>query len=117
MMQKQKEMMQAEWTKLKLTGAQRKKIDAYMAHRQRAMEAWRKANPKAERGAMRPVMEKMNAERTSFLKKVLTGRQFKDYDADMKVMRAQRGGGRRGGPGGPGGPGGRPGGPPPAAKN
>lgn len=107
--------MDDEFKKLKVTGAQKKKIDAYMAHSMRAREAWRKANPNADRTTMRPLMEKMRAEQTAFFKKTLTGKQFKQFDADRAARRAKMGAGR-GGPGGPGGPGGRPGIPPRAGK-
>jgi hypothetical protein len=112
MMQK---LMDDEFKKLHVTPGQKKKIDGYMAHSRRAMEAYRKAHPNEDRSAMRPVMEKSRAERTAFLKKTLTAKQYKQYEEDMKAMRAKMGGGRRGGgPGGPPGGGrGGPGGPPP----
>ena len=95
MMQK---FMDDELKKVHATTKQVNECHAYNAHAQRAMAAYRKANPTMDRTAMRPMMEKMRAERTAFLKKTLTAKQYKQWDADMKAMRGKMGGGR-GGPG------------------
>ena len=106
-----------ELKKVKATPAQSKKIHAFQDHMMKVREAFMKANPKMDREARRPVMEKWRAEQTAFLKKTLTGKQYAQWDADMKAARARGGGGGPGGGrGGPGG-GGRPGIPPGAGSH
>src|ERR1039457_1587995 len=65
MMQK---FMDDELKKVHATTKQVDACHAYNAHAQRAMAAYRKANPTMDRTAMRPMMEKMRAQRTAFLK-------------------------------------------------
>lgn len=98
-----------ELKKVKATPKQVKQVHAYMEKSRAEMDAYRKSHQNLKREDMRPMMEKRRAAQEKFLKSVLTGKQWKQWDADMKALRARFGGGRpggmRGGPGGPGGPG------------
>lgn len=98
------------YKKLKLTAAQKKKVDAIDAKYKKQFDALRaKRDPKGFE-AMRGLMEKRNKE----ILGVLDKNQKKIYEAEMKKWQDMR----RRGPGGPGGPGpmGRPGGPEPGKK-
>lgn len=101
------------YKKLKLTDAQKKKVEAINQKYRKQFEAMRgqKPDPKGFE-KMKGLMDKRNKE----IMAVLDKNQKKIYEAEMKKwqqMRGPGGPGGHGGPGGPGGPGGmgRPGGP------
>jgi hypothetical protein len=99
------------------TPAQMKRIEPFLAHEIKEMEALRPqskpGSPPPPRPDFRTLMPKFQAIRAEFdgkLSKVLSKDQFKKYSdlrAQMRARRGRGGFGRPGGPpGGPGGPGG-----------
>ncbi|HLK14248.1 MAG TPA: hypothetical protein VKT78_05540 [Fimbriimonadaceae bacterium] len=96
--------MEEELTKLHASKSQKEKVFAYMKRTGAQRQAYMKSHQGMDRDAMRKQFEKWRDEMTAFMKRTLSGKQFKQYQADMEAARKARMGGMRGGPGGGGGP-------------
>jgi len=84
-------------TLLKLTAAQKTKVQAIELEYAKETSALRQNNQGGDREAMREALQKLSTKRDTKYKEVLTADQFKKYQEDNEQRQRERGQGGQGG--------------------